>query len=229
MDYQKPLQVKAYESLKEMILSNHFVPGTIYSETKVSKELGISRTPLRDAIQRLAQEKYIDVIPSKGFRIHTLTDKDLTETYQIRAALEGFCIVQITQHAQDAEMKKVLLTLESLLRDQAAVAETADTDRLSEDELTDAIDAFAAYDQEFHERIIASAGNDTITALFQTYLHQIRTQTLLSLREEGRLSGTVKEHREIVEAIRSGSVERAYLAAVGHLKKAGNIIRKQGF
>ena len=87
MDYQKPLQVRAYESLKDMILEGHLENGQIYSETKISQELGISRTPLRDAIQRLAQERYIDVIPSKGFRLHEMTEKDLLETFQIRCAL----------------------------------------------------------------------------------------------------------------------------------------------
>ncbi|MBQ2616513.1 MAG: GntR family transcriptional regulator, partial [Synergistaceae bacterium] len=63
MNYMKPLQIRAYEALKDMILGGHFEKGEIYSETKVSKELEISRTPIRDAVQRLAQERYIDVIP----------------------------------------------------------------------------------------------------------------------------------------------------------------------
>ena len=83
----KPLQIQAYEQLKQMILDGHFLPDTIYSETKTSKELGVSRTPMRDAIQKLEQEGYLDVIPSKGFRLHKMTEDDLLETYQIRCAL----------------------------------------------------------------------------------------------------------------------------------------------
>ena len=84
-----PLQLVAYEHLKDMILNDTFDYGVVYSETKLSKEIGVSRTPLRDAIQRLVQEKYIDIIPSKGFQLHQMDEKDIIETYQFRSALEG--------------------------------------------------------------------------------------------------------------------------------------------
>lgn len=87
MKFAMPLQIQAYETMKNMILNGEFQPRTIYSEAKTSKQLGISRTPIRDAIQRLAQEGYLDVIPSKGFRIHELTEQDLVETCQVRCAL----------------------------------------------------------------------------------------------------------------------------------------------
>jgi len=89
MQTAQPLQIRAYESLKQMILEGQFTAGEIYSETKTSKELGLSRTPMRDAIQRLSQEGYIDVIPSKGFMLHEMTRRDLEDTYQVRCALEG--------------------------------------------------------------------------------------------------------------------------------------------
>ena len=62
-----PLNEQAYNYLQKLIMENHFSYQEVYSETKLSKELGISRTPLRDAVHRLAQEGYIDIIPSKGF------------------------------------------------------------------------------------------------------------------------------------------------------------------
>ena len=64
-----PLNEQAYNYLQKLILENHFSYQEVYSETKLSKELGISRTPLRDAVHRLAQEGYIDIIPSKGFML----------------------------------------------------------------------------------------------------------------------------------------------------------------
>ena len=65
-----PLNEQAYNYLQKLIMENHFSYQEVYSETKLSKELGISRTPLRDAVHRLAQEGYIDIIPSKGFMLH---------------------------------------------------------------------------------------------------------------------------------------------------------------
>ena len=67
-----PLNEQAYNYLQKLIMENHFSYQEVYSETKLSKELGISRTPLRDAVHRLAQEGYIDIIPSKGFMLHQM-------------------------------------------------------------------------------------------------------------------------------------------------------------
>ena len=86
-----PLNEQAYNYLQKLIMENHFSYQEVYSETKLSKELGISRTPLRDAVHRLAQEGYIDIIPSKGFMLHQMNRKDVYETFQVRSALETYC------------------------------------------------------------------------------------------------------------------------------------------
>lgn len=83
----KTLNEQAYEHLSTMIIENQLSYQKIYSETKLSKEIGISRTPFRDAVHRLAQEGYIDIIPSKGFRLHQLSEQDVMDTFQIRSAL----------------------------------------------------------------------------------------------------------------------------------------------
>ena len=78
-------------------------------------ELGISRTPVRDAIQRLAQEKYIDVIPSKGFCIHEMPEQDLIEKYRIRYAFERFCTVQLARNKDTEKARNVIKILEHLV------------------------------------------------------------------------------------------------------------------
>ena len=95
-----PLNEQAFEYLKKLIADNVLHPDTIYSETKLSKELGISRTPLRDAIHRLVQERYIDIIPSKGFCLHKLSAKDVWDTFQLRSAIECYCTVEISKQSE---------------------------------------------------------------------------------------------------------------------------------
>ena len=73
MVIKNSLQSQAYDTLKEQILSNILTPGVLYSETKISKELGISRTPMREALQCLSQDGYITIIPSRGFKIRQLS------------------------------------------------------------------------------------------------------------------------------------------------------------
>lgn len=214
MDYTKPLQIKAYDSLKAMILKGHFKKGEIYSETKTSIELGISRTPMRDAVQRLAQEKYVDVIPSKGFRIHEMSEQDLIETYQIRCALEGFCTAQLAMNNHTRKAQKVIQSLENLVQNQKDVI---DRDRTVEE--------FAPFDQKFHEEIVQYSENLSLIEVFGNYLYQIKSQMYISLHAEGRMIQTLEEHRRIVEAIKSGSLEKTYIATLAHLEKPKIIIQ----
>ena len=213
MKFIKPLQIQAYESLKDMILSGSLEHRKIYSETKVSQTMGISRTPLRDAIQRLSQEGYVDVIPSKGFRLHELNERDLLETYQIRCALEGFCVVQLARDHGRERTERTLETLEELLQEQKRVI---DTSRSIED--------FARYDQQFHKTIVYSLENTVISDTFDSYHYQMSRQTHISLRREGRLEETLEEHRRILENIKRGSVSGSYAAALAHLEKPKDII-----
>ena len=214
MKVAKPLQLRAYDELKERIINKEFVQGTIYSETRVSQELGISRTPMRDAIHRLAQEGYLDVIPSKGFCLHEMTAEDLTDTYQIRCALEGYCAVTLAGTADSLETQRVFHTLESILRDMDAIAST-----------TEDVEEFARYDEEFHKRIVYSLGNSVISETFDAYHYRMRMQTVASLQTEDRLRQTVIEHRAIVEAMKSGEIGATYTATLDHIGKAKTLIR----
>lgn len=214
MQYIKPLQLQAYEYLKEMILEGRFQSKTIYSETKVARELGISRTPMRDAIQRLSQERYLDIIPSKGFQIHILTEQDLLETYQIRCALEGFCAVQLAKDFKKPQAKAVICFLEELLEKQKAIIDGSQS-----------IEAFTKYDTQFHGQIVHYLNNSVISDTFDNYHYQMRKQTILSLNREGRLKETLEEHRAIVENIKIGAVGRSYKATLAHLEKPKEIIQ----
>ena len=209
----KPLQLQAYEQLKQMILDGHFLPDTIYSETKTSKELGVSRTPMRDAIQKLEQEGYLDVIPSKGFRLHKMTEDDLLETYQIRCALEGFCAVHFANIHETPEAKRLFHTLESLLRDMDAIAST-----------TEDIEEFERYDSEFHKRLVYSLNNKAISGVFDAYHYRMSRQTVASLHTENRLRQTVAEHRDMLDNMKAGKIGDSYIATLKHIGQARNLI-----
>ncbi|MCI8810324.1 MAG: GntR family transcriptional regulator [Oscillibacter sp.] len=213
MKFVKPLQIQAYERLKAMIIQGDFQPNVIYSETKVSQTLGVSRTPARDAIQRLAQEGYLDVLPSKGFCLHKMTERDLLETYQIRCALEGFCVVQLARDIETSAARETVEKLETLLRKQQEVLEGSHS-----------IAEFAKYDQEFHETIVYYLQNAAISETFDNFHYQMSRQIALSLGQEGRMEATLKEHRAIVENMRAGAAGRSYEAALEHLEKPKGII-----
>ena len=214
MQFVKPLQIQSYETLKSMIQNGQFDPELIYSETKLSQELGISRTPVRDAIQRLAQEGYLDIIPSKGFRLHQMTQEDLTETYQIRCALEGFCAVQLAKDFELRRAQRVMEVLDELLQQQRQILESSHS----------AVE-FTRYDWEFHENIIRYPGNDSFTSLFESIRYRIEDTAVRTLKMEGRMEATVAEHQEIIDHIRIGAGGRSYKSMLTHLDKPRHIIQ----
>lgn len=202
----KPLQTKAYEYIKEQILNDTFEYDTIYSETRISKEIGVSRTPMRDALQRLAQERYIDIIPSKGFCIHQMNEQDIIETFQIRSAIEGFCTLQITRSFQEDNSQKLFRELDFLMEKQQEILEG-----------THDITAFVEYDNQFHTAIVAGLNNQTFNELFGSYIFQIKRLAILSLGHPDRMTETLEEHTAILNAMKSGNTKDIYSLTMKHM------------
>lgn len=214
MRYIKPLQLQAYEALKEKISNGELLHNTIYSETKISQELGISRTPLRDAVQRLSQEGYIDVIPSKGFRIHEMTERDLIETCQIRSALEGFCVTELAKNCKTRAAIRLFMELETLIQQQQEICSQSHSAA-----------EFAIYDDLFHEKIVMSLQNQMIADTFESYHYRMSSQTIISLEVEGRMEETISEHKSILNFMKMGAIGRSYKSSIAHLEKAKSLIK----
>ena len=87
----KALNTIAYEHLRRMIYGSELEFNKVYSETKLAAQLSISRTPIRDALNRLVQERYIDILPNRGFRLHTPTQGDIFEAFHVRMMIESYC------------------------------------------------------------------------------------------------------------------------------------------
>lgn len=109
------LQLQAYDTIKNSILSGTLEPNRLYSETKLSAQIGISRTPMREALQCLSQDGYITIIPSKGFMIRQLNEKDMKDSIEIRCAIEGFCTNQIALQIATEKGRQLLHNLRQTL------------------------------------------------------------------------------------------------------------------
>ncbi len=213
---QKPpsLQIKAYEHLKEMILKRELAYDTIYSETKMAKELGISRTPMRDAIQYLSQEKYVDIIPNKGFCLHKMNEQDFTETCQVRSAIEGFCAMQL---ANDHKSKRAKETFKKL---KAALAKQKKS-------IPNNLELYFESDLEFHTALVEYIQNAELARLFNNYMYRMQNFALLSLQQEGRMGEAMKEHLDVLENMENGNVTQAHAFMVHHMKMAEQILHKK--
>lgn len=201
-----PLNEQAFQHLKNLIINNELTYQKIYSETKLSQELGISRTPLRDAIHRLAQEGYIDIIPSKGFRIHQLTKQDVDETFQVRSALECYCTFQIAQGANTRKAKRLFKELDWIMEELKEILDT-----------TQSITEFSEYDFEFHTKIVNYLENEQFTSIFATFMYRMRKLAELSLAHRGRMKDTYDEHLAILEAMKAGDTQHIYEITLKHM------------
>lgn len=207
-----PLNEQAYQHLQNLIMEGSLSYDKIYSETKLSQELKISRTPLRDAVQRLAQEGYIDIIPSKGFMLHQLSVQDIDETFQVRSALECYCTMQIARNASDLSVQRLLRELHMLTDMLKVIADS-----------TNSIEEYCDYDFQFHTKVVEFSGNKQFISLFNTFKYRMRKLAEQSLSHEGRMQNTYQEHLAIVQAMETGDTEHIYEITLRHMDTAREI------
>lgn len=209
-----PLQSQAYNTLKKRILSNQLEYGVTYSLTKTAKELGISRTPAKDAITRLSNEKYIDLFPSKGFRLHELSKSDIANTYQIRSALECYAAFDLSS-SKSARAKGYIKKLKNYVESmEEAIVQSKPLKDLLE------------YDSLFHFALVQYLDNPEILALYDSYVYNLRAIATKTFRQDGRTADATAEHRRIIDAIESCNAQEAYEAVRFHLEITKNIANK---
>ena len=201
-----PLNEQAYFYIQDMILTNHLSYQTIYSETKLAKEIGISRTPFRDAIHRLAQEGYVDIIPSKGFQLHQLTKRDIDETFQVRSALECYSTLEITKQFTSQKAQTLFSELHILLDKMYTILHT-----------TKSIKDFVSYDFKFHSKVIEYMENKQFSSMFSLLLYRMKRLAELSLAHEGRMEATYHEHLAILSGMESGDITHIYDITLEHM------------
>lgn len=211
MRVKKSLQVQAYEHIKNLILSGEMQYDQIYSETKIAKELGISRTPMRDAMQYLSQEKYIDIIPNKGFCLHKMEMQDFIETYQIRTAIEGYCCRKL---ASEFETKEAIATFEKL---KVAL----DKQKIATDNQD--LETFFHNDNTFHTILVYYIQNQELISLYDSYIYRMRNFAIHSLKHKGRMEVAYEEHLRVYESMKNGRVNAVYDDIVFHMESPKHI------
>ena len=194
------LQSQAYNIIKEKILSKSMDSDALYSETRLARELGISRTPLREALQCLSQDGYITIIPSRGFKIRCLNQDTMRES------IEGFCVYTAASRQDEKCCKKLIKDMEkSLERQKAALTSKKFPD------------AFTEEDHQFHLLLVRYAQNEEFNHLFQRLLYMIHLTTSNALNVPGRAQATYDEHLALVEHLKNGDATRAYQVLIEHL------------
>ena len=204
LDNYRPLRDIVFENLREAIITGQLRPGERLMEVQIAEELGVSRTPVREAIRKLELEGLVIMVPRKGAYVSNVSIKDITDIFQIRRVLEGLA----------AELAAERLTEEQLEELRQLLDRTAETiDKL---EVLTAVDM----DTGFHQVIYEAGRNEKLSSMLYHLREQIQRFRTQSLSRPGRLQQAVMEHRAILEALEKGDGELARRLVEEHIESA---------
>lgn len=198
------LEERVFATLEEDILTGKLARGEALGEKMLSERLGVSRTPVRAALARLAEEGLIESVVNKGAVVIGITKEDIVDIYHIRMRLEGLASLIAASKISPEALSELLESVEL----SEFYIKKNNTEKLKE------------LDSEFHETIYRATGNQPLCKTLSELHRKIKTYRKLSLTVPGRLERSVAEHREIYEAIASGNGELADTLTSLHVKRA---------
>ena len=185
---------RAARVIKEQILKGALAPGSNHLEGELAAMLGISRTPVREALLMLEAQGLVEIVPRRGVRIVPLSARDMEEIYQILTELESLAAAEV---AAKKPSPAELAGLAECLRDMEAALKA--DDRI----------AWAEADDQFHRQLIALAGNRRLQQIVQTVWDQVHRARMLTLHIRPAPHQSNKDHRALFDAIAKGDAEAA--------------------
>ncbi len=206
LDNYKPLRELVFESLREAILNGTLGPSERLMEIQLAEEMGVSRTPVREAIRKLELEGLVVMIPRKGAYVAGMSLKDIADVFEIRGALEGLAAELAAERATEEELE----FMERYLVKISEEIEKGDLDKVVE------------IDTDFHTLLYKASRNERLSQIISNLREQIQRFRTTSLSYPGRMKVALEEHRKIVEAISSRDGESAGKIAQEHIENAEN-------
>ena len=200
---------RAYYAIREMIVSVELRPGAVIDERGLMERLGIGRTPTREALRRLAQERLVEVYPRRGMFVTSVEIRDLASLAEVRSVLESHVARLAAQRATDEDRS----ALESLLDELESRADL-DTSELM------------ALDERIHRQVYSSAHNPFLESTLEEYYVLALRIWYLALDRTRELEQAVLGHRELLEAIRDGDADRAEETMRRHVVDFGEAMRR---
>lgn len=198
---QTNFREQAKEVIRASIITGELTPGEVYSATMLADRLGVSPTPVREAMLDLASAGLVEPVRNRGFRVLTVADEDLDEITTLRKMLEVPAMRLVSETATDAELEGLTSYADEI--EQAAASQDLAT--------------FLLADRQFHLTLLSYAGNQRLVWLVAQLRDQTRLSGLKPLAESGQLSPSAAEHRAILDALRARDPDRAESLMRQHL------------
>lgn len=208
LDSYKPLRELVLEAIREAIISGTLQPRERLMEIQLAEELGVSRTPVREALRKLELEGFIVMVPRKGAYVADISFKDIADIFEIRVALEGLAAGLAAERITPEEVEE----MERLLAEKSDAINKIDMEKLVD------------VDTKFHESIYKASRNERLNSIISNLREQIQRFRIRSLAYPGRMKESLDEHRSIVEAIEASDSQQARQLAQEHIENAEHIL-----
>ena len=183
-----PLRDVVFHTLREAILRGKLKPGERLMEIQLANKLGVSRTPVREAIRMLELEGLVTMVPRKGAAVAGITEKSMKDVLEVRRGMEELCVALACERMTEegfAALESAALSFER------AVAEERD------------VTALAKADEEFHDIIYLATDNDKLILLISQLREQMYRYRVEHVKDKERRQLIIREHREIVRALKA--------------------------
>ena len=199
LDSYRPLRELVCETIRQAIVDGVFSPGERLMEIQLADEMGVSRTPVREAIRKLELEGFVVMIPRRGTYVADISIKDINEVYEIRTSLEVLAAGLAAERISDEELE----TMQRLLVEIGQHIEDGNIEKIVE------------IDTAFHDVLYKASRNKRLAGIRRR-----------SMMYPGRLQNTMEEHRILVDSIAAHDVDRAQNAARLHMENAEHTLLK---
>lgn len=200
---------RAYRYVKERLLDGRYAGGALLSENELSRELGMSRTPVRQAFLQLETEDLVQLYPRRGALVRPISPSEADDVIEARLLIETHCARRVAAHGTE---------LAAALREAIAHQERT---------LSEGGTGFTVADREFHRAIVAANHNPILLRQYDALRdrHQRITATLVA-RDPARVARFIAEHRAIAEAFERGDARAAARLTAAHLRRAHELTRR---
>lgn len=208
-----PLRDVVFHTLREAILHGELKPGERLMEIKLANRLGVSRTPIREAIRMLELEGLVIMVPRKGAQVAQITEKDLNDVLEVRLGLEELAVKFACRRITPAQVEQ----LEQAARNFEHVVET-----MAPDDIT----ALAEADVKFHELIYQATDNQRLVQLISNLREQMYRYRIEYLKDVEIRRSLIREHDAICEALKNGDFEKACEYTFEHISRQQDTITR---
>jgi DNA-binding GntR family transcriptional regulator len=202
---QSLLGKQVYNLLWQRIVRHQLRPGDKLSDVRLSEELGVSRTPVREALQRLAQEGIVRAESRRGFFVAGFSSQDVREVYDVRTALEVLAVRLALPALADVQIEAAQAALDAVAQRVAAGDEGAN-------------EAFLAVDRAFHDLLIETANNRRLAAMMASLQAQVRVFQFYGIHFRDLTETSIAQHQAILAALRRRDPVAAEQAMTHHIQ-----------